>query len=174
MKDNLILIGFMGAGKTSVGAACAKSMNRQLFDTDQMIEEEAGMAISDIFAKQGEEVFRRTETAVLEKLLAGTVGAIISVGGGLPLLPQNRVFLKKLGIVVFLRVQKETVLERLKGDTTRPLLQGGDAEEKVRSLLAYRNPLYEEAANLVIDVDGKTIPEIAEAIVQHMAAADVR
>lgn len=160
MRGNLILIGFMGAGKSSVGQAYAAASRRPLLDTDQMIEEAAGMTISDIFAREGEEAFRRTETAVLEKLLAETRGAVISVGGGLPLRQENRAMLKKLGCVVFLRVKPETVLARLAGDTTRPLLQGDDVEHKVWTLLAERNPVYEEAAHAVVDVDGKTLKEL--------------
>ncbi len=164
MKQNVVLIGFMGAGKTSVGRAYADATDSPLLDTDQMIEAEAGMTISDIFAVQGEPAFRQTETRVLLKLLAETDRAVISVGGGLPLLEQNRVLLKELGTVVFLRVQPETVLERLKGDTTRPLLMGENVEQRVRELLAYRNPLYQMAAHRIIDVDGKTPEEIAAEI----------
>lgn len=171
MKQNVILIGFMGAGKTRVGGAYAAEAGSPLLDTDQMIEIEAGMSISDIFATQGEPAFRRAETRVLEKLLAETDRSVISVGGGLPLLEQNRVILRQLGTVVFLRVQPETVLARLKGDTTRPLLMGENVEQKVRELLAYRNPLYEAAAHCVIDVDGKTPEEIAAEIASVMIRA---
>lgn len=164
MRQNVILIGFMGAGKTSVGNYLASQMGKQLLDTDALIEQEAGMSISDMFAIQGEAAFRRIETAVLKELLAETDHRIISVGGGLPLLAQNRELLKALGTVVFLRVGKKTVLERLAGDTTRPLLQGDDVEDKVKELLAYRNPIYEEAAHVTIDVDGKTIQTVAEEV----------
>lgn len=167
MKQNLILIGFMGAGKTSVGEAYAKASGRPLLDTDQLIEAEAGMSISDIFALQGEPAFRRAETAVLERLLAETDNAVISVGGGLPLLELNRALLKQLGCVVFLRVQPETVLKRLEGDTTRPLLQGEQVEKRVRELLAYRNPLYMEAAHQVADVDGKTPEQLASELAAY-------
>ncbi|MDD3252017.1 MAG: shikimate kinase [Lachnospiraceae bacterium] len=168
MKQKLILIGFMGAGKTSVGQACARAFGLPLLDTDQLIEERAGMAISEIFARQGEAVFRQTETAVLEQLLADRKLAVISVGGGLPLREENRVMLKQLGTVVFLRVQKKTVLERLQGDTTRPLLQGPDVEQKVEALLTYRNPIYAEAAGVVVDVDGKEVSEIVRELTQRL------
>jgi len=170
MKQNVILIGFMGAGKTSVGERLSKRTGKELLDTDQLIEQEAGMSISDIFAKQGEVAFRRTETKVLEQLLAETDDAVISVGGGLPLLKQNREMLKQLGTVAFLRVQRETVLKRLKGDTTRPLLQGDHVERKVEELLAYRNPIYEDAAHVVIDVDGKSLNAIVDEIQKHYGA----
>lgn len=164
MKENMILIGFMGAGKTSVGKAYAKRYGIPLLDTDQLIEQEAGMTISRIFAEKGEAAFRTAETAVLQRLLAETDHAVISVGGGLPLLAANREILKQLGNVVFLRVRKETVLKRLAGDTTRPLLMGDHVEEKVQELLAYRNPLYEQAAHVTVDVDGKTLRQIVDEI----------
>lgn len=166
MKENIILIGFMGAGKTSVGKAFARRHGLPLLDTDQLIEEEAGMTISRIFAEQGEEAFRRAESAVLGRLLEETDHAVISVGGGLPLLEANREILKKLGTVVFLRVRKRTVLKRLAGDNTRPLLQGDGVEEKVERLLEYRNPLYEQASHLVVDVDGKTVRRIVDEVTE--------
>lgn len=160
MKDNIILIGFMGAGKTSVGKYL--SVQRPLLDVDQMIEQAAGMSIRDIFASQGEEAFRRLETRVLKELCEDTEHAIISTGGGLPLRVENRELLAKLGTVVFLRVTTDTVLKRLAGDTTRPLLQGADKEQKVMALLAERNTVYEQAAHIVIDVDDKTLSQIGQ------------
>lgn len=163
-RKNVIFIGFMGAGKTSVGQAYAQAAGIPLVDTDQMIEEEAGMTISDIFRRKGEEFFRETETSVLKKLLKETEPKVISVGGGLPLREENRTLLRELGEVIFLQVKAETVLERLKGDTTRPLLQGTDVKQRAEELLAYRNPIYCQAASWIIDVDGKTVEEIVNLI----------
>jgi len=163
-RQNMILIGFMGAGKTSVGEELAGRFGKTLIDTDRMIEERAGMSISDIFAVQGEEAFRRLETEVLEQLISEASGEMISVGGGLPLREENRKLLKKLGTVIYLRVRPETVLARLKGDTTRPLLQGDDVEEKVNNLLSKRGPIYELAADRIISVDGRSVEQIADAI----------
>lgn len=165
-RQNMILIGFMGAGKTSVGEELAGRFGKTLIDTDRMIEERAGMSISDIFAVQGEETFRRLETEVLEQLISEASGETISVGGGLPLREENRKLLKKLGTVIYLRVRPETVLARLKGDTTRPLLQGDDVEEKVNSLLSKRGPIYEIAADRIISVDGRSVEQIADAIIE--------
>lgn len=160
MKDNVILIGFMGAGKTSIGTRYAKASGRPLLDMDQLIEAEAGMSVSQIFAQLGEEAFRKTETGMLEKLLLETDGAVISTGGGLPMREENRRLLAELGTVVFLRVTGNTVLARLAGDRTRPLLQAEDKKERVETLLRQRNPVYEQAAHLIIDVDGKTPAQI--------------
>ncbi len=163
-KNNVILIGFMGAGKTSAGRRCSRLLGWPLLDTDELIEQEAGMTITRIFAERGEQAFRETETAVLHRLLVNTDRTVISVGGGLPLREENRELLRKLGQVVFLRVRPETVLQRLKGDTTRPLLQGDHVEQKIQELLAYRNPIYAEAADQVADVDERDVREIAEEI----------
>jgi shikimate kinase len=164
MKDNIILIGFMGAGKSSVGRTYSEMYQVPLLDTDELIEAEAGMTISKIFETQGEEAFRATETRVLKRLLAETDHTVISVGGGLPLREENRRILKELGKVVFLRVKEETVLQRLKGDTTRPLLQGDHVQQRVHELMMYRNPIYQEAAHVVIDADGILPKEIAHII----------
>ena len=112
-KNNVIFTGFMGAGKTSAGRFYASHYHMPFIDTDQEIEKEAGMAISRIFADKGEEVFRKLETQCLEKLLKTTDGAVISVGGGLPLREENRELLKKLGLVVYLDVSPETVYKRI-------------------------------------------------------------
>lgn len=160
MKDNIILIGFMGAGKTSIGVFYSEKTNRPLLDTDRLIEQEAGMSIPEIFKELGEEKFREIESAVLEKLYENTDHMVISVGGGLPLREENRVILARLGTVVFLRVKPDTVLKRLKGDTTRPLLQTENKEIRIKQLLDNRNPVYEQAAHIVIDVDDKAPDQI--------------
>lgn len=162
--ENVILIGFMGAGKTSVGQAYARKTGLPFVDTDQMIEEEASMTISDIFRLKGEDYFRETETGVLKKLLSEEDLKVISVGGGLPLREENRALLKKLGKVIFLQVTADTVVKRLKGDTTRPLLQGNHVRERAEELLAFRNPIYRQAASVTIAVDEKTVDEIVNLI----------
>ncbi len=164
---SIILIGFMGAGKTTVGTACSTHLNMPFLDTDLMIEEAAGMTISQIFAEKGEGEFRRIETSVLETLLRRTEAAVISVGGGLPLLEANRRMLKQIGTVIYLEVSPETVLCRLKGDTTRPLLQGGDAEEKVNSLIAARDPVYRMAADEILNVNDCSIEDIVTELIER-------
>ena len=153
------------AGKTSVGDCYAREYGLPIIDTDQRIEAAAGMAISKIFATQGEEAFRRLETGVLEELLAHTDHSIISVGGGLPLREENRILLKKLGCVVYLDVSPETVMDRIGRDVSdRPMLQGGDVESRIRGLLAMRRPVYLEASHVIVDVNGRSVEEIVEEI----------
>ncbi len=164
MKHNIVLIGFMGCGKTTIGKELAKSLNFQFIDTDTQIEENAKKTINEIFATQGEEYFRELETSTISDMVNTTEKAIISTGGGLPLRETNSKILKKLGFVVYLRVQRETVEKRLEGDTTRPLLQGDNVSGKIEQLLAYRDPIYEIGAHMVLDVDGKSVEEITEEI----------
>lgn len=161
----LILIGFMGAGKTSVGEAYANAFQMPFIDTDRRIEAAAGMEISRIFEEQGEEAFRRLETGVLKDLLTGAGDAVISVGGGLPLREENRALLKKLGTVVYLDASPDTVMDRIGGDVSdRPLLHGDDVKQRITELLAIRRPVYLEASHRVVDVNGRGLKEIVEEI----------
>lgn len=167
-QKNLVLIGFMGAGKTSVGKELAELLGCALYDTDQETESRAGMAISDIFRLQGEENFRKMETDTLRDLLeqAGQNGGytVISAGGGLALREENQRLLREHAICIYLKTSPEQVLLRLQGDTTRPLLQGGNVREKVEELLAARGPVYEKTADITADTDGRTPGEIAREI----------
>lgn len=158
--DNIILIGFMGCGKTTVGLKLSYRLRRTVVDTDKEIEKEEKRAISDIFATDGEGYFRDRETACLRKMLGSMNNQIISVGGGLPLREENRALLRKLGQVFYLRARPETIYERVKHDTTRPLLQGPDSQEKIRTLLTKRDGAYTEAADVIIDVDDKDFGQI--------------
>lgn len=167
MKNNIILIGFMGSGKSTVGRELAKQMNYPFCDTDTVIEKKAKTSISIIFKDKGEEYFRDLETNTIKDMVAQTEKTIVATGGGLPLRECNAALLKELGFVVYLNVTKETVLKRLKGDTTRPLLAGDDVDEKVHKLLEYRQPLYEIAAHLKVDVNDKAITEIVEEIIRN-------
>lgn len=166
---NVILIGFMGSGKTSVGLKLSYRLRRTVIDTDKEIEKEEQRSIAEIFAAEGEAYFRDRETACLRKLLEHADGQIISVGGGLPLREENRKFLKKLGQVFYLRAGAETIYERVKNDTARPLLQGEDPQGKIRAMLAERDGLYREAADVMIDVDGKDFAQILSEIEEQTA-----
>ncbi len=162
--ENVILIGFMGCGKTTVGLRLSYRLRRTVIDTDKEIEREEKRTISDIFAADGEAYFRDRETDCLKKLSGNTAGQIISVGGGLPLREENRRLLHELGQVFYLRAKGETIYERLKDDNTRPLLQGDDPLTKIRTLLDERDPYYREAADVVIAVDGKSFEQILDEI----------
>lgn len=165
---NVILIGFMGCGKTTVGLKLSYRLRRAIIDTDREIEREEKRTIADIFATDGEVYFRERETECLRKLIETTKDQIISVGGGLPLREENRELLHELGQVFYLRAEEGTIYERLKNDTTRPLLQGGDPLTKIRTLLQERDPYYQAAADVVITVDGKSFDEILNEIEENV------
>ena len=164
MKNNIVLIGFMGCGKTTIGNNLAKVLDFSFVDTDEKIEKDSQKTINEIFAAHGEEYFRNLETKTIEKMAKEAEKTVISTGGGLPLREVNADILKRTGFVVYLRVQGKTVEKRLQGDKTRPLLQGGNVSEKITNLLNFRDPIYEYGAHMVLDVDDKTVEEIIEDI----------
>ena len=161
---NVVLIGFMGSGKSTMGIRLSYQLRYALEDTDRLIEAGAGKSISEIFAQEGEEAFRQMETELLKKLAEKKGQRTYSVGGGTPVSAVNRPLLKKLGTVVYLRTRPETVYERLKDDTTRPLLQGEDPLGKIRRLMAEREQAYIETADVVLDVDEMTAEQVVERI----------
>lgn len=163
-KNNVILIGFMGCGKTTVGIRLSYRMRRIFEDTDKLIEKKQQREIKEIFAAEGEAFFRELETQMLAELEKTVNNRVISVGGGTPVKEENRAILKRLGTVVYLRIRPETVYERLKTDTTRPLLQGDDPKGKIYELMEKRKDAYESCADIIIDVDALSIEGILASI----------
>lgn len=166
---NIVLVGYMGCGKTTVGMNLAKICGYTFVDTDEMIELEQKETISNIFATRGEAAFRDMETALLEKMISeNRQKLVISTGGGMPVKEVNRKLLNKLGTVVYLKASAETVYNRTKNDTKRPLLQCENPQERINEMLAVRGPIYEDVANVVIEVDLLKQSEIAEKIKEGM------
>lgn len=165
---NVILIGFMGSGKTTVGLKLSYRLRRPVIDTDKEIEREEKRSISDIFATDGETYFRDKETAYLRKLVKNGGNQIISVGGGLPLREENRTLLHELGQVFYLKASARTIYERVKHDTTRPLLQGDNPQSKIRTLLGARDVYYRDAADVIVDVDDKDFEQILSEIEKNV------
>ena len=169
MKNkNIVLIGFMGCGKSTVGIKLSWKYKMPVIDTDKLIERDAGVSISRIFEEQGEAAFRNMETGLLQDLSRQTVTRIISTGGGTPVRPENRTYLKACGTVIYLRISPECVYERLKGDTTRPLLQCENPLEKIRGLMQSRKDAYEDCAHIIVDVDGLTMEQVLERIEEQL------
>lgn len=162
--NNIILVGYMGCGKSTIGIKLSYRLQQPFLDTDKMIENKQDKTISDIFAQLGEESFRQMETDTIRGLLDEKRWYVIATGGGLCMREENRKILKKLGKVVYLRVQPKTVYERLKNDTTRPLLQGENPYQKIQDMIALRGPVYEEVADLIVDVDGLSFEQIMRKI----------
>lgn len=165
MDKNIVLIGFMGSGKSSVGRRLSRLLGVPVLDTDNMIVVKEGMSISDIFEKKGQDYFRSVETDVVRGLKTREGRFILSVGGGLPLREENRPLLRAVGTVIYLKAGTKTLSERLKGDTTRPLLRGeGTLEEKITKILSEREPKYEDAADRIVVTDGLSVSEVARRI----------
>lgn len=165
-KKHIILIGFMGSGKSTVGIGLSYKLQCALTDTDKLIERQEGRSISDIFAREGEAYFRERETELLKTLKQEKTRRVFSVGGGTPLREENRKLLQELGTVVYLKVSPETVYERLKGDMTRPLLQGENPMGKITTLLGEREALYLATADIVVAADKKKPAQIVEEIAE--------
>ena len=151
-RNNIILIGFMGSGKTTFGKWIAANKKMEFVDTDELIEKENGITISDIFASKGEVYFRNLETDMLNKLLERDIqNCVISVGGGLPVKEENRELLSQLGTVVYLWADADELVKRLSGDNTRPLLAGGNLKEKINTLMDARKEIYDSVSDIKID-----------------------
>ena len=158
---NIVLCGMMGCGKTTVAAEFS-SLGYTVVDTDAVIVERYG-EISGIFAQHGEAHFRNLEAAVTAEVAKKYGNAVISLGGGCVLRAENVKNLKATGRIFYLRAKAETLIQRLKGDTSRPLLQGG-IEEKVNTILSARAHIYESVADVIIDTDDLTPQEVAKII----------
>ncbi len=185
-KNKVILTGFMGCGKSTIGRILAEKCGQELLDTDHYIEQKQGRAISDIFATQGEEAFRDMETEALCELTQKQKAMVIALGGGLPIGgnlygeesvrqrallrgERNRELLAELGYVFYLKITPEEVYRRLKGDTTRPLLQTVDPYARITELLRQRDAWYEKCADEIILVEGKNKWLIVDEIICKMA-----
>ncbi len=159
---NLILTGFMGTGKSTLGRVLAYRWNRPFVDTDELIEKSTRKTIAEIFAENGEAEFRRLEREVVESKLPAS-GAIISCGGGLPIPDGMADLLKTKGVVVTLFASAESILRRTRNRTHRPLLQGEDPEAIIRKLMAEREPAYLRCGTSVFS-DGRTVQQMVEAV----------
>lgn len=163
---NIYLVGFMGSGKSTVSKELAMSLGWELIDTDNYIEEKQGRAIKDIFATEGEKAFRDMETEALREL-ALNGNKVISCGGGIVLRKQNVDLMRLFGKIVLLNATPQTIYERVKNGTNRPILNGNMNVEYIAKLMSQRSAAYEYAADVVVDTDGKEVEEITEEIVER-------
>ncbi|MCT4687083.1 shikimate kinase [Vallitalea sp.] len=164
MEENILLVGFMGSGKSVVGKRLSKILNRDFIDTDTEIEKEEKRSIKDIFYNDGEDYFRNLESKLLETLVDKN-NCIISTGGGIVLRENNRELLKKIGKVIFLHADVEHILNNVKNDDTRPLLQTEDYATKISKMLESREDKYLSSADIIIQTSGKDVESIAEEII---------
>lgn len=164
-KDNYVLIGFMGSGKTTFGKALAAHCGMDFLDTDEYIEQQAGKTIAQIFAEDGEDAFRQIETDTLIQLRDSLHNTVVATGGGMPLRKENARLLKEIGTVNYLTATSKEIYDRVKDDTKRPLLQTDNPYEKICNMMKERKPKYEAACDKVIDTNSNDIDEIIRAIV---------
>jgi len=165
---NLVLVGPMGAGKSSIGRRLAERFGLLFVDADHHVEQRTGATIAAIFEHVGEAGFRERERAALAELLAGH-GQLVATGGGAVLDAENRRRMRERGFVVYLSAGLESQLKRLHRDRTRPLLQRPDREQVLRDLARVRDPLYREVADLVMDTDGLTAVDAATRLCLQLA-----
>jgi len=163
--DNILLIGLMGSGKSTIGKMLGKMLDREFVDTDLEIQKKTGVKISTIFELEGEEGFRARETNLLYELLTER-NKIFATGGGIILLDANRKLLKEIGKIIYLKACPIDLAKRLKYDKSRPLLQNVNLLTKLNSLFEERNFLYESIANFVIDTKNKRVTDITKEILE--------
>lgn len=170
---NIVLIGYRCTGKSAVGKALARDLDRLLIDTDALIEEKAGAPISEIVEKKGWEGFRDIETKVVQEI-SEKDDLVIATGGGIVLREMNTRRLKANGLLIWLRARPGVILERMAQDLSmgkgRPPLTLKSPVEEIKEQLAFRDPLYKEAGDLVVDTDDLLIPEVAEAVLRALSS----
>jgi len=165
-RGNIFLVGMMGAGKSTIGKALARHLGREFLDSDRVLAERTGVPVATIFEIEGEAGFRRRERAVIAELARGD-GQVVATGGGSILAEENRCAMRESGTVVYLRARVESLWERTRHDTSRPLLATPDPRGKLQALLLEREPLYREAAHVVVDTGSQS----TQAVVKRIAAA---
>ena len=168
---NIFLIGFMGAGKSTISDYLKNALAMDVVEMDQCIVERQGMSISDIFETYGEEYFRELETNLLIEMQSRS-NVVVSCGGGVPMREHNVAEMKKNGRVVLLTAKPETILERVKDNHDRPLLENNKNVSFIADLLEKRRAKYEAAADIVIQTDGKSELEICEELIHRLRETD--
>ena len=168
---NIFLIGFMGAGKSTISDYLKNVLAMDVVEMDQCIVERQGMSISDIFETYGEEYFRELETNLLIEMQSRS-NVVVSCGGGVPMRERNVAEMKKNGRVVLLTAKPETILERVKDNHDRPLLENNKNVSFIADLLEKRRAKYEAAADIVVETDGKSELEICEELIHRLRETD--
>ena len=165
--QNLFLIGPMGAGKSAVGRQLARMLHLSFVDSDDEIESRTGVDIPFIFEKEGEDGFRKREAKVIDDLSA-LDGVILATGGGAVVDPQSRSRLGARGLVVYLHTTVDQQLARTQKGRHRPMLENGDRQQVLEELMALRDPMYREIADLIVETDGRKVKAVANEILERL------
>jgi Shikimate kinase len=168
----IFLVGMMGAGKTTIGRALARAVDREFLDLDHEIEARCGVRVAHIFDVEGEEGFRKRERMVLDECTSKQA-MVMATGGGAVLAPENRDKLRSRGVVVYLRATPEELYRRVARDRNRPLLQTENPQGRIRELVAAREPLYEEVAHIVFDTGSMPVHHVVKALLPVLKAYKV-
>ena len=168
VPSNIFLVGFMGSGKSTVGQQLAAELGKEFFDCDRVLEERTGVDIPYIFDLEGETGFRRREAAVLREL-AGKRGIVLSTGGGVVGDPDNRRALATNGFVIYLHAPAELLHQRTSRDRNRPMLYADDPRTRIDELLAVRDPLYREVADLVVETGRRGSRRVVQEVVRALS-----
>lgn len=171
MPRNIIFVGPMGAGKTTIGRQIAKKLNRVFFDSDKEIEKRTGASIPLIFELEQEEGFRNRESAMIRELV-NRDNIVLATGGGVVLREENRQQLSDNGFVIYLCAPVEQLVQRTARDTNRPLLQTQDPQKTIADLLAIRDPLYREVADVVFETDGLSVKQVVNKLQKIVRKTD--
>ncbi|AJE02905.1 shikimate kinase [Geobacter pickeringii] len=165
---NVVLTGFMGCGKSTVGQMLAERLGCRYADLDALIVSREGASINNIFARHGESYFRQAETETIRGIVALN-GLVVSTGGGAVISPLNRELLHAAGVVINLTADITTITARLESDTDRPLLREGRSAERLAALLAEREAMYADA-DLRIDTTGKSVEDVVAEVISFLEA----
>ena len=168
---NIILIGPMGAGKTTIGRQLAKQLNMRFVDSDKEIENHTGASISLIFEIEGESKFRERETKMLREL-SSEDNVVLATGGGAILAEENRRILRRNGTVVYLHASVDTQLERTRNSKKRPLLNTDDPRARLEELMKVREPLYRQEADVIVNADRRSSARVAKEIIDQLPNRD--
>jgi len=173
-KRHLVLVGLMGAGKTTVGKQCAEELNRPFVDTDDVVEANTGLSVAEIFERDGEARFRELERAAVADVCASPSPLVIAVGGGAVLDPGSRRTLRDAGFVVWLQASPGELGTRVGDTATRPLLGGASgAATTLARLAALRAPAYEDAADATVDTEGSSVDEVVQRVLEEFQSCNV-
>jgi len=166
-QEPIFLVGMMGAGKTTIGRALARELGWQFIDLDHELEARCGVRVSLIFDIEGEQGFRKRESALLDECTRRT-GIVLATGGGAVLAPENRQHLSERGVVVYLRASADELFRRVERDRNRPLLQTDNPRQRLQELLAQREPLYQEVASVIFDTGSLPIAQTTCALLRQL------
>ena len=166
--NHVVIIGFMGSGKTRVGKQLAKDLELPFVDLDRLITKKMNLSSREIFEKFGEPYYRALETLAVKQLIQDPERKVISLGAGLPLQEQNEKYLKQLGTIVYLKGSWSTLKKRLEGSRKDPLLDGDDRDEKIKKLLKQRDPVYDKFADIKVVTGEKPFEELIKEIEEKL------